>query len=91
MVKPIILFLTITGTMASLNAFTEIYAMTNSTGGPSIEVMGFTVRSANIMGFYLFKNFESGNYGYTAAISFMLLIFAGTVSLINYKLMYRKK
>lgn len=91
MVKPIILFLVITGVMASLNAFTEIYAMTSSSGGAPIDIMGNTVKSANIVGFYLYKNFESGNYGYTAAISFVLLFIAGAISFINYKILYRKK
>ena len=48
LVKPIILFLTITGTIAVLNAFSEIYAMTNNTGGPAMEFMGETVRTRNI-------------------------------------------
>lgn len=37
-VKPIILFMLITGVTGSLNAFTEIYAMTGGEGGPATEV-----------------------------------------------------
>jgi ABC-type sugar transport system permease subunit len=79
------LFLIITGIMASLNAFTEIYAMTNSTGGPAIEIWGKTARAAKLSGFYLYKNFESGKYGYSAAISYMLLVIALGISFLNLK------
>jgi ABC-type sugar transport system permease subunit len=85
LVKPIMLFLIITGIMASLNAFTEIYAMTNSTGGPAIEIWGKTARAAKLSGFYLYKNFESGKYGYSAAISYMLLVIALGISFLNLK------
>jgi ABC-type sugar transport system permease subunit len=36
--------------------------------------MGETVGSTSVAGYYLFKQFEAGNYGYAAAISYMLLI-----------------
>ncbi|PKK92224.1 MAG: hypothetical protein CVV64_02090 [Candidatus Wallbacteria bacterium HGW-Wallbacteria-1] len=85
LVKPIILFMVVTGTLASLNAFTEIYAMTNATGGPAVQVLGTTAGATRLSGFYLFKNFESGQYGYAAAISYLMLVLALVVSLINVK------
>lgn len=72
LLKPIIIFMVITGIIASLNAFTEIYAMTG--GGPTRVVLGESVGSTTVAGFYLFQQFEAGNYGYAAAISYMLLI-----------------
>jgi len=87
MLKPIFAFLIITGTMACLNAFSEIYAMTNSTGGPSTLLAGTTVQTANLSGFYLFSNFQRGRYGYAAAMSFILLVIALAVSTVSWKLL----
>jgi ABC-type sugar transport system permease subunit len=72
LLRPIIIFMVITGVIGSLNAFTEIYAMTS--GGPQVVMGGETVGSTSVAGYYLFKQFDSGNYGYAAAISYMLLI-----------------
>jgi ABC-type sugar transport system permease subunit len=72
LLKPIITFMVITGVIGSLNAFTEIYAMTS--GGPQVVIGGETVGSTSVAGYYLFKQFDAGNYGYAAAISYMLLI-----------------
>ncbi len=87
LLKPIILFMVVTGLMASLNAFSEIYAMTNSTGGPSTQVAGITIQPANLAGFYLFTTFERGQYGYAAAISFVMLVVAIGISLVSKRLL----
>ena len=154
-VKPIILFMLITGVTGSLNAFTEIYAMTGGEGGPATEVslptgegfvhlvawfalwvaaggilgmfirwakeitglksetdpwiargfmavaflaalltrphvgrpVHFTGRAATVSGFYLFKTFERGDYGYAAAIAFVLMGVALLISAVNMRLM----
>lgn len=86
-VKPIILFLVITGMMNSMNAFTEIYAMTNGTGGPTMTFMGETVKSGNLAGFLLFKTFLSGDYGYAAAMAFSLMGIALVVSWISMRVL----
>lgn len=83
LVKPIVLFLSITGLMATLNAFTEIYAMTFDRGGPPVDIWGETVRSAKLTGYYLWVNFREYTYGKAAAISFLLMILALFVSLVN--------
>ena len=85
LVKPIILFMSITGTIACLTAFTEIYAMTTNTGGPTVQVAGHTVRSANLAGYYLYSNFSEGYYGKAAALSFLLLGIALVISYFNVK------
>ncbi len=87
LLKPIILFLIITGLMASLNAFAEIYSMTNDTGGTSLEVGGQTLQSARISGYHLFKVFDQSMYGEAAAISFVLLAIALIISYINFKVL----
>ena len=83
LVKPVILFLTIAGTMASLNAFTEFYIMTE--GNPVTTVMDQSVGVTKITGYYLFSKFSEMRYGYSAAISYFLLVFALLVSWFNFK------
>jgi len=78
MLRPITIFMVITGITSSLNAFTEIYAMTS--GGPQISVMGKAVGSTSVSGYYLYKQFEAGEYGYAAAISFVLLLITLTLT-----------
>ncbi|MBK6314084.1 MAG: sugar ABC transporter permease [Blastocatellia bacterium] len=94
LVKPIILFLIITGLMGALNAFTEIYAMAATKyaqGGPFIDAFGHTVGVTKVSGFYLYKTFEQGDYGRAAAMSFLLLIVAFTISVFNARLLRSEK
>lgn len=86
LVKPIIVFMLITGTIASLNAFTEIFAMTNNTGGPTFTVWGETVRTASLSGYYLYSKFADGFYGQAAAISYFILVITVIISVINMKI-----
>ncbi|HOY66865.1 MAG TPA: sugar ABC transporter permease, partial [Candidatus Ozemobacteraceae bacterium] len=71
LLQPIIFFMVITGIIGSLNAFTEIYAMT--AGGPQIVIGEETLGSTSVAGYYLYKQFEGGRFGYAAAISYVLL------------------
>jgi ABC-type sugar transport system permease subunit len=87
LLRPTILFLTITGLVGSLNAFAEIYALTDATGGASIQVGSHTLQSARISAFHLFQLFNESNYGEAAAVSFILLAIALLISGINYKLL----
>lgn len=88
--KPTILFLVVTGIMCALNGFTEIYAMTNASGGPyfadSTGIFNHeTLGATKISGFYLWQKFSAGQYGYAAAMSYLMLIFALIVSYFNVK------
>ena len=88
LLKPTILFLIVTGVMASLNGFTEIYAMTDARGGPTFVdgtglFMSETLGATKIAGFYLWERFSFGQYGYAAAMSYLMLIFALLVSYVN--------
>ncbi len=87
LLRPIIIFMVITGVIGSLNAFTEIYAMTS--GGPQVVMGGETVGSTSVAGYYLFKQFDSGNYGYAAAISYMLLIITLGITWLQQKIANR--
>ncbi len=89
LLRPIIIFMVITGVIGSLNAFTEIYAMTS--GGPQVVMGGETVGSTSVAGYYLFKQFDSGNYGYAAAISYMLLIITLGITWLQQKFAARNE
>jgi len=87
LLKPTILFLVVTGVMAALNGFTEIYAMTDQ-GGPYFAsglpfFSGETLGATKIAGYYLWEQFSFGRYGYAAAMSYLLLLFALTISYVN--------
>ncbi|MBA3065637.1 sugar ABC transporter permease [bacterium] len=89
LVKPIILFLVIMGTIGSLNAFTEIYSMTQ--GGPYVvEFMGNIQGATRVSGYYLFEKWETMEYGYAAAVSYVLLFITLGISLVNAKMMRKK-
>ncbi len=79
-IKGMILFMGVTGTMACLNAFSEIYALTEGKGGPQLEILGAAFRPGDLSGFYLFTVFNQGRYGYAAALSFLLMAVAILVS-----------
>lgn len=89
LLRPIIIFMVITGVIGSLNAFTEIYAMT--AGGPQVVIGGETVGSTSVAGYYLYKQFDAGNYGYAAAISYMLLIITLGITWLQQKFVARNE
>lgn len=86
LIKPVILFLVITGTIAALSAFAEFYGMTRD-GGPMINLKGNVVGVTRVTGMYLFREFRSLKLGYAASISFVLLIISLTISLISFRLL----
>ena len=85
LLKPVTLFMIIIGVIAALNAFAEIYAMTE--GGPNVEVGGRALGATWVTGYYLFRTFYvSLKLGYAAAISYVLLILTLIISLVNMRL-----
>lgn len=87
LLKPIILFLIIAGMVGSLNAFAEIFALTDATGGSSVQLGEQTLQSARISAFHLFMLFNTSAYGEAAAVSFVLLAIALVISVINFKVL----
>lgn len=88
LLRPIIFFMVITGIIGSLNAFTEIYAMT--AGGPQVVVGNEAIGSTSVAGYYLYKQFDAGNYGYAAAISYVMLIITLGITFIQQKIAAKK-
>ena len=55
---------------------------------PSVQTpVRFTGRAASVSGFYLYKTFERGDYGYSAAIAFVLMAVALAISMVNMRLL----
>lgn len=90
LVRPIVLFMTITGTIACLTAFTEVYAMTTNSGGPPVTFFGETFKAANLSGYYLYRGFIDGFYGKAAAVSFVLLAIALVISFANMRILKKQ-
>ncbi|MFZ2956498.1 MAG: sugar ABC transporter permease [Candidatus Ozemobacteraceae bacterium] len=89
LLKPILFFMGVTGIIGALNAFTEIYAMT--AGGPQIVIGGETLGSTQVAGYYLYKQFEGGRYGYAAAISYVLLAITLLLTYLQKKFLSNEK
>lgn len=77
MMKPIILFCTITSTIGTLQLFDESYILTQ--GGPD--------NSTITIAHYLYNTgFRYVNFGYAAAISYVLVLIVGVLSVLQFKL-----
>ncbi|SNX52723.1 sugar ABC transporter permease [Thermoanaerobacterium sp. RBIITD] len=76
LLKPVIIFCTITSTIGTLQLFDESYVLTQ--GGPN----NATITVAH----YLYNTgFKFFNFGYAAAISYILVIIIAVFSFIQYK------
>ncbi len=76
MVKPIILFCTITSTIGTLQLFDEPYILT--AGGPNYATI--------TMGQYLYDNgFRYLKFGYASAIGYVMTIIIGLLSVFQFK------
>jgi ABC-type sugar transport system permease subunit len=90
LLRPMILFLVVTGLVGVLNSFTEFYALTKSTGGTAFRFFGVTVQAARVSGFHLFRLFDDSYYGHAAAMSFVLLVIALGITAVNFRLLGRQ-
>jgi ABC-type sugar transport system permease subunit len=89
LLRPITLFMVVVGVVAALNAFVEVYAMT--AGGPSVDVGGKAYGATWVTGYYLFDTFYVKlKLGYAAAMSYVLLVLAVVVSLVNIRILRPK-
>lgn len=77
MVKPIMLFVSITSTIGTLQLFDESYILTG--GGPDNATI--------TMGHYLYNSgFTFFKFGYAAALSYALVLIIGVLSIIQFKM-----
>jgi ABC-type sugar transport system permease subunit len=90
LLRPMILFMSVTGLVGVLNGFSEFYALTKSTGGTAFSFFGNTVQSARVSGFFLYNQFDNAFYGHAAAMSFILLIIALVITWVNFRVLGRE-
>jgi len=80
--KPVILFCTITSTIGTLQLFDENYVLTR--GGPDNATMTPVL--------YLYKiGFDQLDFGYAAAIAWVVVLLIGLVSLVQFRLLGRER
>jgi len=89
LLRPILLFLVVTGMIGVFSAFAEFYGMTDD-GGPWITFYENTLGMTKATGFYLFRQFESLKLGYAAAVSLILLIITIIISFISMRLLRQR-
>jgi ABC-type sugar transport system permease subunit len=82
LLKPAILIVLLLRTMDLLRVFDQIFILTE--GGP-----GFATETVSL---YIYRAaFRFGNFGYAAAMSFVLLIVTNTISLVYIRLLQKQE
>lgn len=76
LMRPVILFLTITSTMSSFSLFTEVFALTNT--GPAGATLTPLIRIFNIA-------FDSYQFGYASALGYVFFAIIFIISLIQFR------
>ena len=77
MLRPTLLFVSVTTSIGYLQFFEEPFVMTN--GGP--------LNSTISMSMYTYKQFGFGNYGYAASMSYIIFVVIAIVSAIQFRLL----
>ena len=83
LLKPILIYVVITSLIGGIQMFDVPQILTNGTGNPTDTTMTMIM--------YLNKHLYSKNYGMGGAISVVLFLLTGALSLLVYNIMYRKK
>lgn len=74
LMRPVLIFLTITSTMGSFNLFTEVFALTK--GGPAGATLTPIIRIFNVA-------FENYQFGYASALGYVFFAIIFLISLIQ--------
>jgi multiple sugar transport system permease protein len=77
MLRPTLLFVSVTTSIGYLQFFEEPFVMTN--GGP--------LNSTISMSMYTYKQFGFGNYGYASAMSYLIFVVIAIVAAIQFRLL----
>jgi multiple sugar transport system permease protein len=80
LLRPTLLFVSVTTGIGYLQFFEEPFVMTN--GGPLNSTMS--------MSMYTYRQFGFGNYGYAAAISYIIFVVIAVVTAIQFRLLREK-
>jgi multiple sugar transport system permease protein len=77
MLRPTLLFVSVTTSIGYLQFFEEPFVMTN--GGP--------LNSTISMSMYTYKQFGFGNYGYAASMSYIIFVVIAIVAAVQFRLL----
>ena len=77
MLRPTLLFVSVTTSIGYLQFFEEPFVMTQ--GGPLDSTMS--------MSMYTYQQFGFGNYGYAAAMSYIIFVVIAIVTAIQFRLL----
>jgi multiple sugar transport system permease protein len=77
MLRPTLLFVSVTTSIGYLQFFEEPFVMTN--GGPLNSTISMTM--------YTYKQFGFGNYGYAASMSYIIFVVIAIVAAIQFRLL----
>ncbi len=77
MLRPTLLFVTVTSSIGYLQFFEEPFVMTS--GGP--------LNSTISMSMYTYKQFGFGNYGYAASMSYIIFVVIAVVTALQFRLL----
>ncbi|MGG7517722.1 carbohydrate ABC transporter permease [Allorhizobium undicola] len=78
MLKPVILFTTITSTIGTLQLFDEVYNLTAGTGGPANSTLTLSLYIYNLTFRYM------PSFGYAATVSYVIVVLVALLSLFQF-------
>ncbi|AMM85792.1 sugar ABC transporter permease [Martelella lutilitoris] len=78
MLKPVILFTTITSTIGTLQLFDEVYNLTEGTGGPANSTLTLSLYIYNLT--FRF----TPNFGYAATVSYVIVVIVAILSFLQF-------
>jgi multiple sugar transport system permease protein len=81
MLRPTLLFSTVVASIGLLQVFDEPFVMTQ--GGP--------LDSTLTVAFHTYNQFSFGNYGYTAAIAYVLFLVIAGITMVEFRLLREQK
>ncbi len=91
LLRPILIYVMITSLIGGLQMFDVPQILTNGTGTPLAKSLGVTAESSMTLIMYLNKNLYSKNYGMGGALSVLLFIVTGILSLVVFKAFTQKE
>jgi lactose/L-arabinose transport system permease protein len=78
MLKPVILFTTITSTIGTLQLFDEVYNFTEGTGGPANSTLTLSLYIYNLTFRYM------PSFGYAATVSYVIVLMVAVLSFLQF-------
>ncbi|OLP46167.1 carbohydrate ABC transporter permease [Rhizobium oryziradicis] len=78
MLKPVILFTTITSTIGTLQLFDEVYSLTAGTGGPANATLTLSLYIYNLTFRFM------PNFGYAATVSYVIVLMVALLSFVQF-------